>query len=386
MPDHICILSSVHFTFDVRMFQAEARSLARAGFKVSVIALEDPTNDDSEGIEVFSMPLPKNRFRRMLATLRVLRLALDRKADLYSFHDPELIPACLLLKLFTGVPLIYDVHEDVPESIRSKTWIPAALRISVARMYRLLELFAIRFVDGLTLADHAYKRYYRGANKLVVLNYPLLTYADYYHSLVPEDGDGPVLVYAGSLTALRGLFDMLALVRDLRTTRPNICLDLVGPIGSARERDRALELVRHYGIESNVNFTGLVSHDEVHRHILEADVGLALLHADPNYLRSLPTKMFEYMMMGRAVVVSDFPLWKQILEEARCGIAVDSSSAADVVAAVEYLLAHPVERELMGKRGRELVLGKYNWECQSPDLVDFYKTILARSTSTCHNQ
>ncbi len=381
MPEHICILSSVHFTFDVRMFQAEARTLANAGFRVSVVALEDQTTCDAGGIEVIPLPVPKNRGRRMLATSRVLRLALRRKADVYIFHDPELIPVCLILKMLTGSILVYDVHEDVPESIRSKKWIPLPLRACMAWLYRAIELIALRFFDAVTLADHAYARYYGAKKSLVVLNYPLLAYADYYRPAVVENGKGPVLVYIGSLTALRGLFDMLTLVRNLKPEQPDISLHLVGPVGSQQEERQARDLVHRYGIEENVDFTGPVSHDEVHRRILAADVGLALLHPDPNYLRSLPTKMFEYMMMGKAVVVSDFPLWKQIIDEAECGVAVDPLSPTAVLEAVKRLLGDPVERKRMGSRGRQMVLNKYNWDCQSPALVDFYRSLLTSGSS-----
>ena len=381
MPEHICILSSVHFTFDVRLFQAEARTLANAGFRVSVVALEDQTTCDAGGIEVIRLPVPKNRLRRMLATARVLRLALRQKADVYAFHDPELIPVCLILKMLTGSILVYDVHEDVPESIRSKRWIPLPLRACMAWLYRVIELIALRFFDAVTLADHAYARYYRTTKSLVVLNYPLLTYADYYHAAAEATSKGPLLVYTGSITALRGLFEMLALVRDLKPDQPGIRLDLVGPIGSRQEERDARDLVRRYGIDENVSFTGLVSHAEVHRRILAADVGLALLHPDSNYMRSLPTKMFEYMMMGKAVVVSDFPLWKQILDDAQCGIAVDPLSPTAALDAVKRLLGDPAERNQMGTRGRQVVLAKYNWDCQGPALVELYKSLLAARAS-----
>ncbi len=381
MPEHICILSSVHFTFDVRMFQAEARTLAKAGFRVSVVALQDQTPGDAGDIEVIPLPVPKNRVWRMVATTRVLRLALRRKADVYAFHDPELIPVCMILKMITGSILVYDVHEDVPESIRSKKWIPLPLRSFMAWFYRAIELIALRFFDAVTLADHAYARYYGATRSLVVLNYPLLAYADYHHPGVAEHGEGPALVYTGSLTALRGLFEMLALVRDLKPEHPNISLDLVGPVGSPQEERQARDLIQRYGIEENVRFTGPVSHAEVHRRILAADIGLALLHPDPNYLRSLPTKMFEYMMMGKAVVVSNFPLWQQILDDAECGIAVDPLSPTAALEAVRRLLGDPGTRKRMGSRGRHMVLSKYNWDCQGPALVDFYRSLLTPGSS-----
>jgi len=376
--ERVCILSSVHLTFDVRMFQAEARTLARAGFAVTVIALEDPTPSETDGACIISLPRPRNRLQRLLRTFRVLRLALAQKARLYAFHDPELLPAAVLLRLLTRRPVVYDVHEDVPAAIRSRPWLPGPLRPLMAGLYRLFERLALPFIDGLTLADHAYCRYYAGRNILTVLNYPLPTYAHLYQEHRSPPRSRPVLVYTGSITALRGLHEMLALVGRLKASYPELLLRLVGPVGSQVEERQARTLIAELGIAGHVEWTGLVSHQEVHRLILEADVGLALLHPDPNYVSSLPTKMFEYMMMGRPVVVSDFPLWREIVAAAQCGFAVDPLELEAVEGAVRRLLDNPSQRRQMGERGRKAVMDEYNWETQGRRLVTFYRGLLAR--------
>ncbi|MBI2505764.1 MAG: glycosyltransferase family 4 protein [Candidatus Latescibacteria bacterium] len=370
----VCILSTVHLCFDVRMFQAEARTLARAGFDLTLIALEDPTPSPTEGIRILAQPWPRHRLQRMLRTLRVLHLARAQQVGLYAFHDPELLPVALLLKLFTRRRLVYDVHEDVPASIRNKPWLPRLLRPLIARLYLLLEGLALPFIDGLTLADHAYQKYYRGRRTLTVLNYPLMTYADLYQERPP--GGRATLVYAGSITALRGLYEMIELVRRLRPAYPDILLRLVGSVGSAAERARADELIARHNLGGHVDFTGLVSHLEVHRQILDADVGLALLHPDPNYVNSLPTKMFEYMMMGRPVVVSNFPMWTQIVAQAGCGYALDPLDLDAVEQALRRLLGDADLRQEMGRRGRAAVLEKYNWEKEGERLVEFYQALL----------
>lgn len=372
----VCILSSVHLCFDVRMFQAEARTLARAGIPVAVIALADATESETDGIRVIPVPRPANRLQRVLRTVTLLRLARRERARVYAFHDPELLPAALLLKLSTGSRLVYDVHEDVPAAIRGRTWLPRYLRWPAALFYRLIERLSLPFVDALTLADHAYRRYYPGRRTLTVLNYPLMTYAGLYRERPPAPDHRPTLVYSGSITALRGLFGMLQLVQRLKPAHPDLLLLLVGPIGSPAEETRARELIAHYGIAANVQLTGLVSHPQVHRRILEADVGLALLHPDPNYVDSLPTKMFEYMMMGRPVVVSDFPLWRGIVEQAQCGFAVDPLDLEAAAGAVHRLLADSELRGRLGRQGREAVLRTYNWDAEGQRLVELYRSLL----------
>jgi len=377
----ICILSSVHLAHDVRLFQAEARTLARAGFDVTVIALQDPTPSPTDGICVHMLPHPRGKLRRMLAAPRFLWRALRQRADLYAIHDPELVPIAAALRVLTGRPVVYDVHEDVPASIRNRTYLPASLRPALAVAYRLVERLALPLISGLTLADESYARLYGGRRTMVALNYPLTTYADLYRPRTRDPESRPVLVYTGSVTRLRGLDEMLGLIGRLRRAHPALLLRIVGPLGAEEQWPRLEALIEAHGVRQNVEFTGLVSHADVHRHILDADVGLALLHPDPNYLRSLPTKMFEYMMMGRPVVVSDFPLWQRIVEESGCGMAVDPLDGDAVAAAVNRLLGDEELRAQMGARGRDAVLQKYSWDPEGEKLVTFYRELLAGGDS-----
>jgi glycosyltransferase involved in cell wall biosynthesis len=373
----ICVLSTVHFAHDVRLFQAEARTLARAGFDVAVIALKDTTKSQTDGVHIISLPPQPNRLLRALQSVRILRLALRQRADLFAIHDPELLPAAVLLRLLTRRPVVYDVHEDVPAAIRGRRWLPRPLRPLIAGLYRFAEHLSLPFIAGLTLADHAYAKYYRRRRFEIILNYPLMTYADLYRPPEPSLGERPVLLYAGAVMRLRGVFEMLDLVQRLRGLFPTILLRVVGPVDKELEADRD-EVVSRLGLEPNVEFTGPVSHTQVHDYILNADVCLALLHPDPNYLRSLPTKIFEYMMMGRPVVVSDFPMWKNIVEDAGCGVAVDPLDGDAAADAVRTLLNDDDSRTRMGKAGRQAVLERYSWEGEGQRLVAFYRELLGR--------
>ena len=115
----VCILTSVHPPFDIRIFHKEAKSLARAGYDITLIAQHDK-EEIVEGIRIVSLPKPKNRIDRMTRTVwSAYRKAIKIDADIYHFHDSELIPIGLLLKL-RGKRVIYDVHEDFPASILCK--------------------------------------------------------------------------------------------------------------------------------------------------------------------------------------------------------------------------------------------------------------------------
>src|SRR5208283_5204862 len=126
-------LSSVHPPHDNRIFWKECLTLAGAGYGVSLVVCDAvPRWTASNQVAVISVRRRPGRFGRILiSTVAVARAGLRLNADLYHFHDPELIPLGLLLRVL-GKRVIYDVHEDLPRDILIKTWIPKRARSLVS--------------------------------------------------------------------------------------------------------------------------------------------------------------------------------------------------------------------------------------------------------------
>ena len=139
MNAKVCVLTTVHPPFDTRIFYKQARTLARAGYKVVLIAQHN-RDEMVDGVKIVALPKPRNRFARIFGlTWRAFHLALRERAEIYHFHDPELLPIGVLLKIFTRAKVIYDVHEDVPEQILTKHWIPCLLRRPLAGVFNAFE-------------------------------------------------------------------------------------------------------------------------------------------------------------------------------------------------------------------------------------------------------
>jgi len=134
----VTILSSVHIALDNRVFYREARSLERAGYDVTLIAVH-PRDEVKDGVRIIGLPRVR-RWLRPLLWLRLLRLALRTHADVYHFHDPELLLVTPCLRLLTGKPTIYDIHEVYADFIRVKDYMPAWLRYPIAGVFRWLIL------------------------------------------------------------------------------------------------------------------------------------------------------------------------------------------------------------------------------------------------------
>lgn len=368
----ICFLTSVHSAFDVRIFHKEAKTLVKAGYDVTLIAQHDK-NEAVDGIRIIPLPKPKNRFERITRTACALfGLALRQKADVYHFHDPELIPVGLLLKLFTRTKVIYDVHEDVPQQILSKFWLPRITRKALSILFDRFEKAIARKFDYVITATPNIKTKFKQGNIRDIRNYPVVTnswLSINYGS--PGDKNHYTLIYVGLLEKSRGIKQLIQSLKFLSNTF-DVKLELLGRFSDEnfeREVRRLLE-------QSNkVELLGWIQYEKTIEHLRKADIGLACLQPADRFKNNLGLKLFEYMAAGLPVIASDFPLWRELIEVNACGVMVDPLDPKDIAKAIEYLLSNPDLIRTMGENGRKAVFEKYNWEMEANKLLDLYRSI-----------
>ena len=359
-------LTSVHPPFDTRIFHKEAKSILKAGYEVTLVAQHEK-DEIVEGIKILSLPKPRNRIERMTRTVwQVYRKALKIDADIYHFHDPELMPIGLQLKRH-GKRVIYDVHEDVPRQILSKDYIPFMLRKPVSMIIEITELnFAKRF-DGVVTATPLINRRFleHAANAVNLKNYPLASELHPAENL--WDRKEKVVCYVGGIAEIRGAFEMVEAIGKL-----GYKLLLAGNIAPGIE-NRLRRLPGWRQVEA----LGFVDRAGVRATVARSLGGLVLLHPTINYIDALPIKMFEYMSAGIPVIASNFPLWKEIIEGFECGFCVDPLDTEQIAGAIQFIVEHPTEAEQMGKNGRKAVEEKFNWGIEEKKLLDLYSTLIS---------
>ena len=363
-------LTTVHPPFDTRIFHKESKTLAQAGYKVVLIAQYE-RNEVVDGVKIVALPKPRDRFARIFGLAwRAFRLALRQRADVYHFHDPELLPIGVLLKLFTRGKVIYDVHEDVPQQILTKHWIPRLLRHPLAVVFNAVEKLLTQAMDAVVVATEGIAEKFTRLKPIVVHNYPDL-------GMLPNpstrrgEGKEKVLVYVGGISKIRGAVEMIQALEHLNPAW-DVRLELIGKFDPP-ELEGELQALLGY---RRVRFLGWLPWELAWERAQAAFAGLVLFHPAPNHTNSFPNKLFEYMAAGLPVVASNFPLWKEIVEGNQCGITVDPLDPKEIAQAIEYLLTHPEEARQMGENGRRAVEEKYNWEKETEKLLALYEELL----------
>jgi glycosyltransferase involved in cell wall biosynthesis len=374
--DKVVHLTTVHPPLDTRIYWKECLSLSKAGYSVSLIGskknitTEELKLAERNNVKIIFLDIPLQRFLRMtIGTWKVFLRALKERATVYHFHDPELIPVGLLLRLI-GKRVIYDVHEDLPRQILSKYWIPPVLRGVVAKTAALAEWVAGKAMSGIAAVTTAIARRFPPHKTVVVQNFPLLS------EFAPGEDvpycSRPMLVaYVGVIATIRGVVEMVQAIEHLPEALGArlVLAGMFSPLELEAE-------VRKLPGWRYVDFVGWQTRSGVSKLLASSRVGLVLFHPEPNHLEAQPNKLFEYMMAGIPVVASNFPLWREIVEGEKCGLTVDPLDPKAIAEAIRWLLEHPEEAEEMGKHGRKAVLEKYNWEREAEKLLEFYRKLL----------
>ena len=366
----VCHLTSAHPVDDIRIYHKECLSLARAGYRVVLVASgagsSKITGAGAEGIEIIRVVRFHPRLIRMLLAPFFLYLkALGCQAALYHLHDPELIPAGFLLRL-TGKKVLYDAHEDTSRQILSKYYLNKPLRRLASRIIRGLENMAARRFTGVVTPTEGVSDGFPPAvhYKITrVSNYPAIS----EFSGIADNHRSDAICYVGAISQSRGIHP---LVESL--SHHSASLELAGPFYPSELADQVL-LGKH---ASRIIYHGVVGRPAIHNILGRVAVGVVVLMPGANHQISLPVKMFEYMAAGLPVIASDFPLWREIVEGNRCGFCIEPGNPRLLGETVGYLLKNDGLRREMGENGRQAVQKRYNWAGEKKRLLQLYEKVL----------
>lgn len=369
MTVKICHLTSAHDSNDIRIFQKECVSIAENNsFKVFLIAPGE--SREEKGVTVIGIgDKPASRVKRMLFfTRNVYKKALELDADIYHFHDPELLSVGYKLKNF-GKKVIFDSHEFTYEQIKIKSYIPKLLRYIIAYLFYKKETKICRELDAVIFPCKVDgKNPFEGRCKKTVFinNLPKFSeFANDENENIIKEYD---ICHIGSLTAERGITEMLE-----ASKRGGFSVILGGEFSSEEYR---LSLDKK-GLLENVDFVGYCSREKVIQYLKKSKIGISTIHPVGQYPISdnLPTKVYEYMAMGIPVIISNFEYPKRLLSKYKFGISVDPNNVSDIYEAMKTIINDESLRKEMGREGNKAIKEELSWEKEIEKLYALYEEL-----------
>lgn len=367
-------LTTLHPRVDSRIYFKEVKALAVSLPHKVILMVADGKgnkNDEKNNISVHDLGvLGGGRLGRWLfGSWRAFSAIKKNRPAVVHFHDPELIPLAILLKII-GFKVIYDIHEDLPSQILSKEWLPEILRKPIAEIMRCLECLAAKVFDAIVPATPKIAERFPVDKTAIIQNFAVVK--EMLGSMQVSYIQRPkAFAYAGYIAKARGIFEVVQALHMLHEIN-GIRFDLAGKF-TQRGLEEELKLLPGWPL---VKFHGWLSREQLALFLGSVRAGLVLHHPIPNEIDAQPIKLYEYMSAGLPIIASNFPLLKQIIEDVGCGLIVDPLDIRAIAAAMRWILEHPADAEAMGQRGRQAILRIYNWDVEAVKLINLYNKIL----------
>lgn len=365
-------ITTVHNASDNRIFYKEVISLKNAGHDICLIA---PNEKDEvvEGVPVYHLKKQSSRIKRffILSILDVLRLVLSKKIKVCHFHDPELIPVGLVVKLL-GRKVVFDVHENTPAAILSKPYLSRPwLKKIMSKSIHYTEVIAFRFFDAIVTARPDISERLKAFDPITLRNFPILPRYKKEDVLnTAKNNDKFTLIFVGGISQIRGVKEVIESLSYLK----DVEFWILGPFEDDKIRNECEALD---GWEK-VKYLGVVKPYEIFEYVKKADCGIVTFLPMPNHLTTLATKPFEYMACGLPIIMSDFKYWKDFFGESAA--YTNPESPMEIAQCIDELRSSREKLSSMAEKNFYLAQNEYNWTVESAKLIDLYNKIIPNKT------
>lgn len=398
---NIGMILDSRFPPDIRV-EKEARSLIAAGYNVFLLALGEKSEKEKETINKIN--IRRVRLTRFGRNANILILYLTFRDRLWSkairrfvddfdikvlhVHDILLLRTAIQSIKDKNMPIVADLHENYPAALQLYGGRRKGMRQRFIRLLTSLnrwiayEKRCLEQVDKIIVvieeAKERIMEYGIPEDKIVVVSNTVDV--EYFSKMetkaVNKYEDEFVISYIGGLSSHRGIESLIKAMKYLKgNLRGEIKLLLVGR-GSQDYEDKLKQLAIDCGVEDVVEFVGWLSFEKISGYIKVSDVCLVPHNKSPHTDATIPHKLFQYMSMGKPVIVSNCMPLKRIVEETKSGLVFESENEQDLTEKVTELHKNEKLRRQLGENGRRAVLKEYNWEKTSKDLVRFYKQLM----------
>jgi glycosyltransferase involved in cell wall biosynthesis len=364
--------------------------LLKNGFQITLVCTKrggKSETEEEDGLTIVRIPLSKFIYKSGALALelpfyfnfwnkQLSKILNETRFDAIHLHDLPLVKVCAGLSRKFSLPLVCDYHENRPEIMKLYYHVqsfPGKWLISVDRWLKY-QVKETQKADRLILVTDEAKDYYINnygidSKKITVLpNYIVL---DRFRKLIPETGSQPhdhnnfTVAYFGDTGFRRGTLTILEAADKLRDRNISFMI-----IGTSREQT-LLEKESDVRKLENVTFTGWLPPAEAMKLIRNADAGICPFLRNIHHDTTYANKMFQYMALGKPVIVSDCTAQANFVKKENCGLVFEAGNNDDLCDRIIKLTSRN-EYEPLSRNASACVTEKYNWENYGRRLIELY--------------
>lgn len=365
-------------------------ALLKAGHSVFFIASGYPAKIDPRRTPLYVIRFPEYfrtvpdpsqisyNYRFIARALRILR---REKPDLiYQRHSSFNVCGFYLSRLLR-IPYVLEVNS-------SQVWVQANWgRLFLKGLCRLFEDVAFLGADVLVVVSEVLKRdlVRIGIDSAKILVNPNGVDPSLFHRGV--DGsqvrsryglEGKVVVgFLGTFRVWHGIPVLAEAIRAAVEKEPRLHFLLMGDGNLRSDFERRIQ---EEGVESSVTLAGLVPHREIPQYLAACEI-LVSPHVplgDGSEFFGSPTKLFEYMAMGKGIVASDLGQIGEVLKDGESAILVKPGDSKGLTEGILRLASNEGLRERLGRRACEVVTAQYTWNRNAERVLELARRLLDR--------
>ena len=289
-------------------------------------------------------------------------------ADVILVRDIPLALTAVFVGRVFNIPVLLDLAENYPGMLEDqRLYSPTSF---IGRMVRHPSFAKIVEKTALPLVDHIIVVVEESRDRLlemgidpsritIVTNTPPLDRWSGDCAVMTRENvaDPSHFVYLGNLDGSRGLDTAIRAVGLLKDRGHYVKLSI---IGTGPNIDLHRKLAATLGLTDRVDITGRIGFSKVEAVMADANVGLIPHYGTPAWNATIPNKLFDFMAMGKPVVVSNATPTKRIVEETQCGLVFKERDVKALAAAM-LAMEDKALRDRFGRKGKEAFLKKFNW-------------------------
>ena len=282
------------------------------------------------------------------------------------------------------IPMVLDLHENYPFTVKTYNWTKGFFRSRIARPLKWTEKEPdyLNYSDRIIVLSNDFR-------DVLLQKYPLLQKENFTtlpnvpnlafrqesklkEAINPFPLKHPVLLYYGVIAERRGIFDAIQVFLGLVKENVPVNLLFIGPVD---KKDRPLfqELIEQKDLKNRICHIPWIDSADLPAYLEMSDICIAPFHKNPQHESGVANKIYDYMLGGKPLIVSDCKPQKELVERHSCGLVfTDSAGLKD---AIIKLASDPELRKTMGKNGRDAVQREYNTGVIKERLFSLYNSL-----------
>jgi glycosyltransferase involved in cell wall biosynthesis len=373
-----------------------ADALLREGASVDLICLADEESSKSEllnGVNVRRVAVKHRRGGKfgyayqyfafiLIAAAIVARRTLKRRYDLVYVHNmPDVLILSALIPRALGAKVILDLHDPMPELMTTIFGLEEG-SFSVL-LIKWLEKWSLSRAHLVITVNEACRRIFAARScalgKIgVVMNapdgelFPLRSPRSYADGVSPPQGRPFIIMYHGSLVERNGLDLAVKALVQVRRAVPTAELRIYGKKTSFL--DQVLRETANLGLQEAVHYLGPRRLEDLARAIEDCDVGVIPNQRNAFTDINTPTRIFEYLALGKPVVAPSTPGIQDYFSPGSL-LFFEPGDIDSLARKIEYIAAHPGAAIEIAERGQEVYLA-HTWSQEKNTLVDLVGGLL----------